>query len=249
MSLTDALRSLFLIDQQLRALTSRLDGASRHLETQTQRASRVSQQHKEMTDELRHLQSQAALLENEVGSAEARVDQLREQMNAVRTNKEYSALLLEVNTLKTDKSKIEDQAIEHLTRSDTLKQEIEAVAAQIAEIEKVKALAQKDLDERRAEVGDRLAELEAERETAADQVPPKALAVFDRLADNYEGEAMAPVQQADARRMEFTCGGCFLLIPAEKINQLFRDDAIVTCTSCGRILYLEEEHKSSLGAK
>ncbi|MAE60015.1 MAG: hypothetical protein CMJ49_01515 [Planctomycetaceae bacterium] len=249
MSLIGSLYKLYLVDQQLRALTARLEGSTRHLDVQSRHAEQATQQHKEMSDELRHLQSQAALLENDVAAAELRVDHLREQMNSVRTNKEYSALLLEVNTLKADKSKIEDQAIDHLSRAEELKKEIEAVETHLAEIQRVKALAEKDLTERRAEVSDRLNELESERTQAAAQITPQALALFDRLADNFDGEAMAPVAQDDPRRMEFTCGGCFLAIPTEKINQLFRDSDLVTCTSCGRILYLEEDHRASLGTK
>jgi len=80
-------------------------------------------------------------------------------------------------------------------------------------------------------------------------VPAEALHVFDRLAETYEGEAMAPVIEEDRRRMEYICGGCYMQIPVEKVNLLISSDELVRCSSCARILYVESALKQAMGAK
>ncbi len=248
MALNEALRELNVVDQQLRGLESRLDGARRHLRAQQIKLDQLNQQAEELQDQLRHAQASAAGLENDIASADERISHLREQMNSVKTNKEYSAMLVEVNTLKADRGKIEEKALEELGRVDTLKTELEAIQTKIADQQKIKELADRELAERESEVGERLSELRSQREEAASKVPAEALHIFDRLADTFEGEAMAPVIEEDRRRLEYVCGGCYMQIPVEKVNLLISSDALVRCTSCTRILYVESELKQEMSA-
>ena len=249
MSLNAALMNLFQIDQRLRGLASRLDGAGRLVNVQQTKADQLTRQRDELRTQLKQTQAAAASMETDVQSAEERVEHLREQMNSVKTNKEYSALLIEVNTLKADKSKTEEQALELLSQTDAMRTEVESLEQHLAEVMKVGHAAEQQLNERQAEVGDRLAEVQAQRKEAAAKVAPEALAVFERLADGFDGEALAPVHQDDPRRMEYTCGGCYMQIPMEKVNLLMRDHDLVRCTSCGRILYIEQEMKTGMGVR
>jgi len=249
MALNDALRQLHTVDQQLRGLESRLEGARRHVRAQQTKLDQLKQQEAELQDQLRHAQTSVASMENEIASADEKIERLREQMNSVKTNKEYSAMLVEVNTLKADRSKLEEKALEEMSRVDALKSELEQVQSKIADQQRIKDHADKELADREAEVGDRLAELKTEREQAASHVPAEALQVFDRLAETYEGEAMAPVIEEDRRRMEYTCGGCYMQIPVEKVNLLVSSDDLVRCSSCARILYFESELKETMSPR
>lgn len=248
-TLTDALHTLFLVDQQVRGLESRLEGAQRHVNAQQTKIDQLSRQLQELKDQLRHTQAQEASAEAEAEGFEQRIEKLRDQMNNVKTNKEYSALLVEVNTLKVDKSKVEERALALLTQTETLQEEVSQVEGQLADQEKIKRVADQELARRTEEVSDQLEALKAQRAEAASHVPPDALAVFDRLAETTDGEAMTHVVQEDARRMEYTCGGCYMTIPAERVNQLYSADKLVRCPSCGRILYLDQETKAGLGTR
>ncbi len=249
MSLNAALRELNAVDQQVRGLETRLDSARRHVKAQQTKFDQLSEQAAELEDQLRHAQASAGAMENEIAAADEKINRLREQMNAVKTNKEYSAMLVEVNTLKSDRGKVEEQALEEMARIDELKAELESVRTKLAEQQKLRDHADKELADRTAEVADRLAELKAERGQAASKVPAETLLIFDRLADTYEGEAMAPVIEEDRRRLEYTCGGCYMQIPVEKVNLLISSDELVRCSSCARILYVESELKEAMGAR
>ena len=49
--------------------------------------------------------------------------------------------------------------------------------------------------------------------------------------------------------MEYTCGGCFTLLPVESVNALItKTDQLTTCGTCNRILYVSAELRESLAA-
>ncbi|MDH3584607.1 MAG: hypothetical protein OER86_10370, partial [Phycisphaerae bacterium] len=215
MNLQEALRRLFLVDQQLRGLQTGLDGAGRHLKGQQNKVDQLRQQIATLSDQLQHAQASEANLENEANGIRDRIEKLREQMNSAKTNKEYSTFLVEINTLKADQSKVEDQALDLLQQSDQIRGEITEVEGKLAEQEKIRSVVDKELATRRGEISERLEELKKERAEAAADVPPEPLAVFDKLADSLDGEAMSPVVCEDKRRQEYICGGCYMQLPSE----------------------------------
>lgn len=250
MSLQAQLHSFFLLDQQLRGLRSRLDEALKLRSAQDRKANQLKVQHTELSDQMHKAQVDANGFEGQAKDVDARIARLREQMNAVKSNREYQALLVEVNTLKLDKSKLEDQAIEQMSRVDEYKARLAEVQGQLDEQAKMVAAAQGQVDAAQAEVGQQVAELEAQRKTAGEALPPETLALYERVARENDGEAMAHVIEEDRRRMEYTCGGCYIGLPRECVNALMRGRGdVVTCTNCGRILFLDEAFKSSMAAK
>lgn len=246
MGLNTALRELYLVDQQVRGLESRLDGARKNVRAQQIKMDQLNQQVNELSDQLKQSQAKAGTMENEVNTIDARVTKLRDQMNAVKTNKEYSAMLVEVNTLKADKSQLEEKAFEIMTQVEAQQKQLADLNARCVDQTKIKTLADKQLAERMGEVGEQLAAIQAQRVQAATHVPPDMLAIFDRLADNYDGEAMAAIIEEDRRRLEYTCGGCYMQIPIERVNLLITQDQLVRCSSCQRILYIEPQLKEAM---
>lgn len=250
MPLQDQLSALFLLDQQLRGLRSRLDAAiSRHT-AQGNKLERLRQQHTELSEQSKLAESHARSLEKDADAMDQRIDHHREQMNAVTTNREYSALLVEVNTLKVDKSKIEEQALEAMGKLEQLQAQIKELQEQIDQQEKLVTTASEEVQAAKSEVGERLNEVTVERNEAASHVPDDVLLIFERLADAHDGEAMAPIEEQDRRRNEFNCGGCFLSLPVERVNALMtRPDELVTCPNCNRILYMDKQLKAEISVK
>ena len=245
MPLADQLYDLYLLDKQVRGMSSRLDAANRRLKVQQNRLAQLEQQHSELADQLLHARAKAAELEKQADEIEQRIGADRDRMNSAKNNKEYSALLIEVNTLKIDKGKVEDDALEQMTRIDTLEQELAEMAARVEQQSKLVNAAVADVETCRVEVGDQLEQLEGQRSVAEQNLPASARMDFNRIAEMHEGEAMAQVVEKSRRNKEYTCGGCFLSMPFERLNALMTTDDIVTCPSCGRILYLETKLKAS----
>ena len=249
LSLQTQLLAYFKLDQRVRAMRSRLDAAMRRQAAQERKLGQLQQQAQELTAQYKQSQAHAATLESEASEMESKVTTLRDRMNSVTNNKEYSALLVEVNTGKIEQGKLEEQAIDALNKSEELKAQLDALEARVQEQSRLVEGAVTDVAEARAEVGDQLETLNTERDTAGESISPAARKLFDRLCIVHDGEAMAGIEEQNKRRMEYTCEGCYTMIPVETVNALItRPDEVIGCSNCERILYIPEEIRNALGA-
>jgi len=250
MTLQEKLHALFLLDKQVRGMRSRLDSATSRQKNLTTKLNQLTLQRTELTIQIKVVQAKAASLEHQSDDLEKRVVDLREKMTKVTSNKEYSALLLEVNTLKLDKGQIEEQAIEQLNQVESLQASLVELTEKVGTQEKMVEGAASEVKQHESEVGEKLAELTTERDAAAGEVPREVLNVFNRLADNYDGEAMAPVIEESRRSLEYNCGGCFMSIPVEAVNALvMKPQQATICPNCGRMLYLQAELRATMVPK
>lgn len=249
MPLQDQLYNYFELDQRVRAMRSRLDASTRRKDAQQRKLDQLKQAAAELTQQLKTAKAHASTLEHEADAIEQRINIQRDKMNNVTSNKEYSALLVEVNTLKADKSKLDDAQLESMARADAINDEAQALAEKVEAQTKLVANATKEVEEAQSEVGDKLKELEAERDAAGEPISDDIRKTFDRLSHTYDGEAMAEISEQDRRRMEYTCGGCYTLLPVESVNSLItKPDQLTTCGTCNRILYVSSELRESLAA-
>ncbi len=241
MSVTEKLLRVFRVDQQLVGLQSRLRAAERFLEEQSRQLAELQTRHDSLGTQLKQMLAMIADHEGEVARLEARIEHLRDQMNNAKTNKEYKAFLVEVNTLKADRDRAEQAALELMTKADELRKQQSAVDAQRTEREKVKDVAAGDREKRADEIRDRVNQLSAERDKLRAEVPEEALRLYAELVRQRGEEAMAPVEEQDRRRHEATCGSCMMSLPVETVNSLIKGGQLTRCVSCGCLLYIEKE--------
>jgi len=240
MTATAKLLRLFLVDQQLRGLKSRLNAAERYLSQQDHTLKEIEAKFGAFASQLRQLEAAAKNDEVEVSGIDERVAALRERMNNSRTSKEHSALLTEINTLKADRSLIEERALGSLGKLDEVREQVRLLEEQKAERLKVRDVARTERDQRAAEIKDRVEELEAQRTEALKDVPREALSAYEERAELGVDDIMAPIEEQDRRNMEYTCGSCFTHLPIEQVSILLRRGDLTTCPSCDAILYMEQ---------
>jgi hypothetical protein len=236
-----ALVKLFRADQSLRKAQENYDTAARSVRLLERRVNDLSGKLTTLQQSLREQQSKAANMELDLKTRDAHIEKLRTQQQQAKTNKEYQAFLTEINTEKVDRNKVEDEAIKALEVVERTQGEVKVLQGQLDE-------EQKKLTETKAQLGGRLAELQTEidrlrpaRDEAYEAVPPKAKAAFDRQAERHEGEAMSPLEKPDRRREEYVCGACQMSLVVDVYNRLHSRDELVSCTSCGRLLFIPED--------
>jgi uncharacterized protein len=244
-SFLEKLYQYHLLTQRLHVLNQQIDAQRRRARVQEKKIAEQAAASEQVRAKIKAAQSAAGEAELDLKSREASLERLRVQLNTAKTNKEYSALLREINTFKADSSRVEDEALKRMSAVDELKK-------QAATLDQQTALEQRRLGElhaqaagRERELADQLAELQRQRAAAAAEVPADVLAQLDRLADAHEGEGMAPVLRPHPKSDEYMCGGCNMGVTLEQVNALASRDEIQICYCCGRMLYLGE---SSPGA-
>jgi predicted nucleic acid-binding Zn-ribbon protein len=250
MTLMQSVLHLYQLDSQVRGLRSRLDGAQRYADAQSRQLEHLLQQRNEIESRRRLTQATVANQETEIASIDQRIEKLRDELNSAATNKQYTALLNELNTAKEQRDTIEARAMDEMEAIETLAGQMTEVEDQILERRKVLDVARQQVEERRQEVGQRLEELEAERAQVASTIDSESLAVFEEIANAYDGEAMGHIEEVDRRHREFACGACHMSLPFEQVSLLMSGhDTLVRCNACGRILYMQDETRGALAKK
>lgn len=246
MSVTEKLLRVFRVDQQLGGLQSRLRAAEKFLEVQDKQLQEIESKRDSILSQLKQIQVVVADREGEMARLDARVEQLREQMNSAKTNKEYKAFLTELNTFKADRGSFETEALEQMTKADALKKQLAELDGLRADRVKVRQVAAGDRDKRADEIKDRLKQLQAEREKLVAEVPADALKLYAEQVRTKGDEAMAPVEELDRRHHDYHCGSCQMTLPIETVAALIKSQVVTRCVSCGCILYIEKETAESV---
>ena len=234
----DALHHLQSIEFQLRSVREQIESKQRSIQAHQRRLATIERQMSDLHQQIRQAQSEADKMDLDRKTHEQHVAKLREALNRTKTNKEYAAILTQLNTDKADASRTEDAVLTALTKIDELKkQENEFRAAREKEQARGAEL-EKAASDVQARLSGKLKELESQRASAAASVPPEALMLFERASEAHEGEGLAAVEQTHPKRAEYICSGCNMSLTLETINALQSKDVVVQCQTCSRILYL-----------
>jgi predicted nucleic acid-binding Zn-ribbon protein len=242
----DALHRLQEIELHITEIRQEIDRKVRVLTRQQKRIAELDAAIAAQQGAIRHDQMEADRLDLDVKSREAEIAKLRQALNAAKTNKEYSAILMQLNTHKADNSKVEERVLALLTQIDGKKKELSKLHEEKNTELAKQAEFQSAVRSVEEQSKDRLARLHAERSAAAAAVPPSALECFNRVSRKLEGQAMAIVTRTNPKRPEYACGGCNMAINIEQVNAIMSRDEAVLCHTCGRILYLEEPATSNM---
>ena len=189
-------------------------------------------------DDLKRTQMQQDEVDLDLKTRDAAVSRLRDNLNTVRTNKEYAAVLSQLNNEKADKTRLETRAFELLESVEAKKRSFGEHEEKVRHEGQRLANLETQLAQARASFSDRLSTLEQQRTRASDAVDARTLDLFNRISERYDGEVMAKVIQIHPRRQEYLCDGCNMSLTAECANQLMTHDDVITCDNCGRILYI-----------
>lgn len=246
MGLLENLLTLHRVDSQVRALRTRVDSARTYFTAQERQLVLLDRQKTELETQSKQLQASVHAMEVEQNAATERVSKLRAELNTSTNDRQYKAILNEMKVLEQQKDEVVKRAVEEMARVDETKKRLETHAATIIERQKIREVAKSKLEECMKDVGERLAELEAERDRAAALIPDRDRRIFDKVADETEGEAMTEVTIVDLRHREFACGACNLEVPFETYAKLMSAaDGMIQCKACTRILYLTEAVKGA----
>ncbi|MGD8451573.1 MAG: C4-type zinc ribbon domain-containing protein [Phycisphaerae bacterium] len=177
-------------------------------------------------------------LDMDLKGRSAQVTRLREHLNSVKTNKEYAAVLAQLNNEKADASRLEARALQMMEGLESQRQAVaecereeQEGAARLGDLKSQSAQSQRTFSEK-------LEELQGRRKRCAEALPRETMSLFERLSERYEGEVLARIERTHPRRDEFTCGGCHMTLSAETANAALTRDDVLQCQNCGRILYI-----------
>lgn len=196
---------------------------------------------KKLQDELAEMEGQVSDKNNLIKDAKAQIKKYEGQQAKVRNNREYDSLTKEVEF-----QNLEIQLAEK--RIKEAKAQIDGKKAVVEESKTLHDDRKKDLELKKKELNDIVAETEKEEkdlqkksDSAAKHIEERLLSAYHRIRSNARnGLAVVPVERG-------SCGGCFNAIPPQRQLDIASHKKIIVCEHCGRILvdeYVVERVKS-----
>ena len=240
----NGLAKLQSVENRLRAAKTKLTRCRRNVIIQENRVRSLQSAVEAKKEEIQLTKIQSDRLELELKTKDEAILRLRASLNASKTNKEYSAILTQLNTTKADNSKVEAQILELMKDIEADEAECANIQDQIDEQKQKLEQIRKEAEQLTTKYEAEIEEIQAEWDQESQAIPSKPLELFNRVAETYDGEALAVVERQDGKTETYTCGGCFMGVPAESVNVLMTKDDIIRCPNCTRILVLESLQES-----
>jgi uncharacterized protein len=162
-----------------------------------------------------------------------KVEKLKSRTPDIKTNKEYTALLKEIETAEQENKAIEDDILKLMEKIDAAVAEIRTAETRSAEEADAIAAERKQLEENMAKLEAELSSVERERDELASHVDAPLLAKYQKRYTSLGGKVVVEARGE-------SCTGCFMSIPPQLFVNVKKNTEIITCPHCSRILYYKE---------
>lgn len=222
------------IDTQLYSLNREKNEKPKLLEALQNELEQKKQILKEYEEKNKTLLLKRKDKEGQLALKEENIKSLQSKLYTLKTNKEYSAMLTEINGVKMDKSLLEEEILGLFDEQDALKRELEQkqeiLKQEEGEFEKEK---QKILN-RIKEIENLIKDLEAKRAVTEKEIDAKIVSQYNKILKGKNGLALVEVKHN-------SCQGCFMNVPPQVINEIKMNDKLIFCEMCARILYIQDD--------
>jgi predicted nucleic acid-binding Zn-ribbon protein len=158
------------------------------------------------------------------------------KLSHIKSNKEYTAALKEIDELKKTKFITEDKVIQAMEEIEEMEKKTSEHRRRqpelIAQFEKDK----KNIERELATLDEELVGLDEKRKDLMQALDKDLLKRYNMLRERRGGLAISQV-------IAGVCQTCHMNIPPQKFNELIRGESLLTCPYCHRIIYWgEDEH-------
>lgn len=178
---------------------------------------------------LENIKKERRKLEQDIQDCEAKITASRTKLAEVKTNHEYTAALKEIDTLKGDIDAKEERLLELMEEVEAFEpvhdEEVKKLAAERTGIEAEK----KTLLDRQASLEAEVQKLSSEKPALLKQLSDQMKKKYERLLERHGDAAVVPVRDEH-------CGGCGTHVPPQVAVEVRKNEKLLTCQSCGRLL-------------
>jgi uncharacterized protein len=169
-------------------------------------------------------------VEKEVAVHAGRLVKFRDQLMSVKTNIEYQAMQKEIGFAQSEVKALEDQILERMLEADDLTGALKRAEAELAGEEKAIDAERRTLAAEIVRMKAALERIAKERGDLVGALSPKTFATFDLVSRRRNGVAMAEARAG-------ICTICHVRLRPQVFNTVLRNEEIIQCDSCQRILY------------
>jgi hypothetical protein len=177
--------------------------------------------------------------EIKIAEADEGIRKHQRELNLVKDNNAFKALLTEIEHDKMNKDELETGVLFLLEEIDKAAVQDKAIREELKKTEEIVRAEVAALEVSAVETAAGLEAAKAERAAAAAALSPELLEKYESIRANKGGLAVAVVHE-DAATGKFSCGGCHMSLTPQKTLDVKKSDAFAVCQDCRRLMYLEK---------
>lgn len=237
----EALAALQRVDQSLRENTQTVQASESRvaaLEDAVQAKSAIVTAAREALTALTTRQKE---LEERLTTVETKMKDRRMRITRIRNDKELGLAKREVDLLKEEGGGVETELVGVLEQAEAA-----TAALVMAEGELGQATAERDtevaaLRETLGRLGEAIERDQARRDSLIGGVDGDLRRRYEMIFSRRGGVAVVAVQRG-------TCQGCHMHVPPQLFNQIQRNEQIILCPNCQRMLFWQPESQEVSGS-
>lgn len=169
-------------------------------------------------------------LEREIEDTDEKIKQNQVRQLQVKTNEEYRALLKENDYLKKSNAQREDEILALMEDLERTSAENESLKVWLEEKRETLSVKREEIEAWMAQCLKDQTPLDMERSSLVKDIPKEMERLYQRIFKARQGRAIAPI-------ISGICQECHMQIPPQDYNELQRNEKIMVCPHCDRILY------------
>ena len=184
----------------------------------------------EAEENLKKGQVELKTIEENITDCREKISKFREQQLQLKTNEEFKAMEKQIKALEDKISEYEDDQLKAYDVIETLNKKLAEEKEELNDQESRVSEEIKALDERCSGIESEIESVRAERNSLAENIDEYWLTAYQRVANAKPGSALVKLNNN-------VCGGCHMQVPYQLSQDIKRQDDIVSCNYCGRMLY------------
>jgi hypothetical protein len=169
--------------------------------------------------------------ETAVADLKTKLSKYKGQLMEVKTNKEYTAVLHEIEGVEREIKARDDLTFGEMEKEEGLAQQVKREEADFKALEGEAGREKAGLDARAQALGAEAERLGKDRDAVAASVPEEALALYARVA-KQRGTGVAEAQDG-------MCQACHVRMRLQIWVEVKKNEQVFQCESCSRVLYYE----------
>lgn len=225
------------IDQKIDGYLIQLENIPREIEEKKSLIQQTLNQIEEEKKKLIHLQLRKKEKEIEVQTQEEKIKKNEKELNSVKSNEAYKALLSEIETAKKQKEQIEDEILNIMIETDQTNKDLKNFETEMKQKQGQIESEIREKEEELKKIGGLLEEENKKRKEFSAQIPKDIFSRYDFIRNRKKTFAIALIVGEN-------CSGCNTLLTQSTINEVRKGRELVVCDSCSRILFHPESKNS-----
>lgn len=181
---------------------------------------------------IKEIQLDLNKIELRVTEDNQKINSLKDQLFKVNTNKQYDAIMHEIDHLKEQLDNDETIDIELMEEKDNLEAQIKSQEKNIESVSKDLSERRESLEKVLQETAEQKKQLESKRGDLVGSIDPHVLKRYHLVRKARRGMAVVSILGA-------SCSGCGAMVPPQKIAEIKLDKVPHTCDECSRFLFIE----------